>query len=184
MHVHKFLIPVGVGIVSLALTGTAASAWSGTQDGNGDGIPDGVLIDSRDDGVTDVLAEDRDQNGVLEVVSFDTNNDGVFDAVGYDTNQNGTLDQARFDYDFNGDYESISFDLNENGLEDATEATDLAASEMGATVIGPPTDPGGFYTLMTTMAAFTGQATFGTPDSDYDGFNDLDDYYPTDPTRA
>lgn len=147
--------------------------------------PDAVLIDSRDDGVTDVLAEDRDQNAVFEAVSFDTNNDGVFDAVGYDTNQNGILDQGRFDYDFDGDYESVSFDVNENGLENATEATPgLAASIMGATVIGPPTDPGGFYTLMTTMAAFTGQATFGTPDSDYDGFNDLDDPYPTDPTRA
>ena len=47
-------------------------------------------------------------------------------------------------------------------------------------VVGPPTEPGWFYTLMNFMAEQTGQATFGTPDSDGDGFYDYEDLYPND----
>ena len=53
----------------------------------------------------------------------------------------------------------------------------------GVAIISSPTNPDGFYKLMMTMAAVTGQATFGTSDSDHDGYHDNIDYYPSDPYR-
>ncbi len=53
----------------------------------------------------------------------------------------------------------------------------------GPGVVGPATNPDPFVTLMQTLAAETGQATFGTPDSDHDGWNDDLDMRPNDPYR-
>lgn len=178
------LIVTPVAIAGLLAFGSASQA-AGQEwffDLNGDQIYDTVRVDRWGDGVADVEAFDWNQNGVFELFTLDTNNDGVNDVYAVDTYENGYLDRVDFDYNLDGLTDHSVYDNDENGVDDAAQIS-LNDAILGATVVGPPTSPGAFSTLMTTMAGITGQATFGSGDWDGDGWFDYQDWHPSDPTR-
>jgi hypothetical protein len=153
-------------------------------DDTGDGVYDTVRVDRWGDGVADVEAYDWNQNSVLELIRIDTNNDGLIDLFGVDTFENGRLDRVDLDYNQDGWTDHSIYDVDEDGIDDAVEAAQsMTTGTPGVAIISSPTNPDGFYNLMMTMAAVTGQATFGTSDSDHDGYHDNIDYYPSDPYR-
>ncbi|CAN5825206.1 hypothetical protein BH24ACT5_BH24ACT5_11770 [soil metagenome] len=173
-------------VVGVVAFGTVSAASVFTVDGDGDGYAEGWLIDRWEDGTADIEAYDSDLDGTLDLYGFDRNNDGVHDAAASDPDENGILNSFAFDTDFDGYFDSWATDVNENGVPDAHEVGQASAGTYGGgyAIVGPPTNPDGFYNLMITMAGMTGQATFGTPDSDHDGYHDDIDYYPSDPLRA
>jgi hypothetical protein len=171
------------GVVGLSsMTRAAGEPWY--YDETGDGTYDTVRVDRWGDGVADVEAYDWNQNGVLELIRIDTNNDGLIDLFGVDSWENGYLDRVDLDHDQDGWIDQSIYDVDENGVDDAIQASQvMTTGTPGTAVISSPTNPDGFYNLMMTMAAITGQPTFGTPDSDSDGWNDNVDFYPSDPYR-
>jgi len=130
--------------------------------------------DASGDGVSDVIGHDWNQNGIFERIYLDTNLDGLFETVAYDTAEDTFIDL-------------IDVDANLDGVFDQNVYSSPAVmytGTPGVATISSPTNPDGFYTLMMTMAAVTGQPTFGTPDSDHDGYLDSNDDYPYDPDRV
>ena len=183
---NKLIVIVVTALAGVLAFGSVSSAageeW--LYDDNGDGTYDTVRVDRWGDNVSDVQAYDWNQNGILERIDLDTNNDSLIDLVGVDTNENGRLDRVDFDGNQDGWTDYSVFDLDENGVDDAVQSPQVMfTGTPGVATISSPTNPDGFYTLMMTMAAMTGQPTFGTPDSDHDGYHDNIDYYPGDPFR-
>jgi hypothetical protein len=184
--VNKVIAGITAGLVLALSAGTMARATSEDIDSNGDNIIDVILIDRWEDGVADVYAQDLDQNGVLEGYLLDADNNGVIDTYGYDWNQNGIIEIAMIvtTTDAYGQLipDAIFRDADENGVEDSQQLA-TASYPIFDGIVGPVTSPDGFYSLMTSMAGITGQATFGTSDSDGDGWHDNQDFYPDDPYR-
>ena len=138
-----------------------ADTWLG--DTNGDGRFDGALFDRNQDGYTDGLAYDVTGNGAFDIYGLDNNQNGYYELFGTDSNDDGAIDTAYFD-------------LNENGVEDSNEQMYPSSAIVG----GTPTYSG-VGGLLLTMARITGKATFGSGDSDRDGYHDSNDRYPYDP---
>lgn len=177
-----------IGTAAVAITGflafgssTHAAGELWFSDDTGDTIIDTVWIDTWSDTVDDIQSFDQNQNRVVGLFTFDTNNDGHIDVYAVDTYENGYLDRVDFDCNQDGLIDHRVCDNDENGVDDAAQAS-LEGAVLGATVVGPPTSPGAFWTLITTMAGITSQAAFGGP-SDWDGDNwyDYEDFYPGDP---
>ncbi len=59
-----------------------------TQDNDGDGFPDHIDLDG--DGILDGIGVDTDGDGILDAVGIDTDGDGIID--GLDTTGDGTID--------------------------------------------------------------------------------------------
>ena len=102
----------------------------GKVDLDGDGQVDEVLIDSDRDHVVDHLAVDTDKDGNADTVYADTSLDGRVDAVGIDSDRDTVVDIVLQDL---GDGQFVT--------EMEPGPTDPAEAIMGATVVGPVTDP-------------------------------------------
>lgn len=167
-----------------------------TFDQNQDGFVDAVLIDSHNDGVADIFAADANEDGVFEAASVDANNDGVIDTVFTDSDLDGRIDFAAVDADQNGAFETLATDTNRDGqldtllrdvdgngiadpVPDDRSLNDILLDQ--ASVIGPASSTTGVNQLLLFLAEKTGQAAFGTPDSDGDGYDDTIDHSPQDP---
>jgi hypothetical protein len=170
-----------VGLVAFgSVSHAAGEEW--WYDDTGDGVYDTVRVDRWGDGVADVEAYDWNQNNVFELIKVDTDNDGLIDVYGVDTTENGYLDRVDLDFNEDGWADQVIYDSDEDGINDAVEVSQsMTTGTPGVAIISSPTNPDGFYNLMMTMAAVTGQATFGTGDADHDGWNDNLDYSPYDP---
>lgn len=130
------------------------------QDHNG--LYEVMLVSTDASPDTEVWVYDDDQNGYFERWVVDTNGDGGMDTFVTDTNQDGVFD-------------SMLVDANLNNLDDRIEA--------GSMVIGPPTNLDPTVALIIQLAGETGTPVYGAPDSDHDGWNDNQDYSPSDPWR-
>lgn len=183
---NKLIAMPLISLVGVVAFGTVSAASVFTIDSNGDSYAEGWGIDRWEDGTFDIEAYDTNVSGVLDVYLFDRNNDGVHDIRLTDPDENGWCNVFEVDTDFDGQFDLVIYDANENSVPDSQENVGQSYStpyDSGYAIIGPPTNPDGFYNLMITMAGMTGHATFGTPDSDHDGYNDNLDYYPGDPYR-
>jgi hypothetical protein len=175
------LIPLGAvaGVVAFGSTGQATGEpWF--YDTNADYVYDTVMVDRWGDDVADIVALDLNQNGIFESIHLDLDNDNVLEVTAIDRQENGFLDRVGVDANLDSVWETIIEDSDENGVDDYSQWEFISG---GVSIVGPVTNPDGFYTLMMTMAAMVGP-TFGTPDSDHDGYHDNIDYYPGDPFRA
>ncbi len=130
--------------------------------------------DASGDGVSDVIGHDWNHNGIFERIYLDTNLDGLFETVAYDTAEDTFIDLVDVDVNLDGVFDQNVY----------SSPAVMYTGTPGVATISSPTNPDGFYTLMMTMAAVTGQPTFGTPDSDHDGYLDSNDDYPYDPYRV
>lgn len=175
---RKLVTAGAVAAVALvATTGTASASepvWYG-YDVTGDGWNETWMTDGNGDGWIDLAAFDLDLNGVRDGLAWDSSGNGLFDIIGMDANESGTYEVYGVDQDDNGTIDVAYFDVNENGVEDTQENMYPTTA-----YVGQPTY-GGTGQLLLTMAAMTGSATWGTPDSDGDGWNDRNDDYPSDP---
>lgn len=165
-------VTAGTALGAVGVGQLAAASSAGGFDTNGDGIIDQIWLDSWDDGSADLYLYDVDQNGWFESVSADTDNDGYREAAAWDTNGDGVFDLADFDTNLDGYFDSP---VTLGGV-------DIYDAILGNTFVGAPTNPGAFYTMMTSMAAVSGGATYGTPDSDCDGYHDGVDPDPWNPS--
>ena len=114
------------------------------------------------------------------MIEIDRDNDGWYELTAIDSYENGVIDWVGVDGNLDGVWDTIVQDFDENGVDDYSQWEYISG---GVAVIGPVTNPDPFYTLMLQLAGEFGP-TFGTPDSDHDGYNDNVDYYPGDPFRA
>jgi hypothetical protein len=150
---------------------SASESWYTDEDG--DYAYDTLNLDTSGDGYSDIVGHDWNHNGIFEQIYLDSNFDGVFDAVAYDNPEDSFTDLIDVDVDQDGVFEQNVY----------ASAAAMYTGTPGVATISSPTNPDGFYTLMMTMAAVTGQPTYGTPDSDHDGYLDSNDDYPYDPYR-
>ena len=160
----------------VATTGTASASepvWYG-YDVTGDGWNETWMIDGDSNGWIDMAAFDFDLDGVRDGLAWDSSGNGLFDIIGIDANETGVYEAMAVDQNDDGNIDIAYFDVNENGVEDSQENMYPTTA-----YIGKPTY-GGVGQLLLTMAAMTGSATWGTPDSDGDGWNDNDDFRPFD----
>lgn len=160
-------------------------------DRNGDGRVDAVVVPNAD-GTTWVF-NDNDQNGAFELATVygadgtpavtlvDSDQNGVYDKGFVDQNHNGVPDLVAIDTDLDGVFDSTYLDANENGVLDVNETDAHQSSYNPGQMVGPVTNPNWFYSLMLRGAEETGTVTYGSPDSDGDGWYDNQDYHPTDP---
>lgn len=150
---------------------SASESWYSDEDGVYG--YDTLNLDTSGDRISDVIAHDWNHNGIFERIYLDTNLDGRFDAVAYDNPEDTFTDV-------------VDVDLNQDGVFDQNVYSSPAAmytGTPGVATISSPTNPDGFYTYIMTMTAITGQPTFGTQDSDHDGYLDSNEDYPYDPFR-
>jgi len=174
---NKLVIVPMVAVVSIGLAcvqhASASESWWNSDD-DGDSSYDTLNVDTSGDGYADVTAHDWNHNGIFEQIFLDTNYDGVTDAVLYDNPEDSFPDL-------------IDVDGNQDGVFEQNVYSSPAAMSTGTpgvATISSPSNPDGFYNLMLTMAAVTGQPTYGTPDTDHDGYSDNIDASPYDPYRA
>ena len=150
-----------------------------------DGWVEAFTFDSNGDGYDDVIAHDQDENGLVEVMEMDSNGDGYIGMRVYDDAQDGVFERATVDEDGNGDHETHAFDVDQDGVLD-TVVRDANfngmddAQELTGMVIGSPSYDG-VAGLVIALAGEAGQAVFGEPDSDSDGWDDSEDARPYDP---
>ena len=175
------LLAAPVVAIAVFAVGDVTHAGEWNIDSNGDGYQEGFGVDRWGDGTADLEAYDVSGNGIWDTYFFDINNDGVHDVRGWDANENNVMETMHVDVDVSGTFDVEYVDVNENMVADVLECSvDIYTAIQGATVVGPPTSPGGFYGLMTSLAGVSGSATFGTPDLDGDGWY-ANDYFPLDP---
>ena len=147
-------------------------------DTDGDGLADAIRFDADGDGFEESAALDTNRNGLYDTILVDRAGTGFADVVAVDDNEDGVLDRALVDQDGDRVLETaVSLntgvpDANDNGVDDRVE-------QMGA-VVGGAGRPDGLPGLLITLAEHSEQATFGTPDSDGDGYNDEQDARPYD----
>lgn len=146
------------------------------NDSNGDGIGDVGAADANLDGIDDSYAVDADFDGYAETLAVDSTGDGVVDTYTIDTDNDGALDSAGWDTDQDGAADYIQ------GPGTGGQVVSMTTSANVAIVGGSPQYTG-LPDLLNQLADATGNPTYGTPDSDYDGTFDSHDAYPTDPYR-
>lgn len=143
-------------------------------DTSGDGIADAWVSDGDGDGRIETVGFDNNQDGVYDGVALDQNADGYFETVGVDRNQDGVYEELAV----NG---QVAVDSNGDGAADSwtTSPSSSTSYEPSGIVGGAPTYDGADGLLL-DIAAETGTATYGAPDSDFDGYNDDVDHRPND----
>lgn len=150
-----------------------ADAW--IQDSNGDGRPDTVGFDRNQDGIYDGVAVDQDGDGFSELIGVDSNQDGVYELI----QMNGQLAT-----DTNGDGAADSWSPSTTtsvvGGNNASDYTVQGDTYVPSGIVGGTPSYDGVGGLILDIADETGTATFGTPDSDADGYNDAIDHRPYD----
>ena len=152
---------------AMSCSAQAAASWqwqydhtlrcwnAATYDGNANGNTEIIWIDANRDCRLDTVAFDTNgSDWLLEQMWSDVNGDGRWDVVFMDTNQAVGFEYYFVDRDGNGTWETHGW------LANLQVQTSTGYVSGGSMVIGPPTNPSGFYNLMITMAAITGRATY------------------------
>ncbi|MET0735734.1 MAG: hypothetical protein ABWY55_08845 [Microbacterium sp.] len=150
---------------------------------NGDGYSETLGEDLNGDGVIDAVMQDTNLDGYVDSYGWDTNYDGATDTVAVDANQDGYLESAGWDTNRDGVVDTVAADTNGDGALEIVQQPAAYDPYATSTIVGGSPNYDGVAGLMITLAGITGNVTWGTPDSDYDGYNDNDDWYPNDPNR-
>jgi hypothetical protein len=90
----------------------------GTEDLDGDGYAESILIDADQDGYVDMVASDVSGDGEIDTIVADTTGDGQIDFIAEDTDGDGEIDVIAADTTGDGEFDYIEEEQPDDQLAD------------------------------------------------------------------